>query len=66
MTLVERAIKRVRKAVSLHGKKPLADLVEMDDTNLRGVDRDDWNPTAETLKKLERAADIKGVPEDIQ
>lgn len=56
MTYVDSSIARVRQAAS-KGKKPLADIAGLRDTVLRGSEASSWNPTANTLRALERAAD---------
>ncbi len=52
--MVHETIQRVRLALS-QGEKPsaLARKAELHPNTLYGADREDWNPTANTLKALE-------------
>jgi hypothetical protein len=56
MIFVDRAISRVRKAVALAGKKPLAARADVAHGVLRHVESTDFSPTAGTLRKLENAS----------
>lgn len=67
MTLVDRSIANIRRAVKRIGKKPMADRIGATDSLLRDVMADRWNPTASTLRALEEAAKkVNAVPEDVQ
>lgn len=56
MSQVAQAIETVRKAVTRFKKKPLADRAGLSDYILRDVHSDNFNPQADTLRKLEDAA----------
>lgn len=56
MGTVEGVIQTVRKAVILRSKRFVAMEAGLGDTVLRDVEDDTWNPTAETLTKLEPVA----------
>jgi hypothetical protein len=56
MGSVEGVIQTVRKAVTLRSKLAVASAAGLGDTVLRGVEDDAWNPTADTLTKLEPVA----------
>ena len=53
--MIEQALKRVREYARQKGlsKSAFARAAGLNDTTLRGINRDDWNPTAETLRRLE-------------
>lgn len=55
-TLIDQSIARIREAVRLIGKKPLADRAGVSDAILHNLADADYSPTARTLRKLERAA----------
>ena len=52
---IDQSIARIRAYADAHGwrKSRLAKEAGMQDTTLRGFDTSDWNPTVETLRKLE-------------
>jgi hypothetical protein len=54
--LIDQSLNLVRAAVKKIGKKPLAARADVSDGILRNVDREDFSPTARTLRKLERVA----------
>jgi 3,4-dihydroxy 2-butanone 4-phosphate synthase / GTP cyclohydrolase II len=56
-------IERIRNAVTDRGisRSGLARAAGLHPNSLRSLDDDDWNPTAETLKKLERYLSFSGL-----
>jgi 3,4-dihydroxy 2-butanone 4-phosphate synthase/GTP cyclohydrolase II len=54
--MIATTITRIREHVRTHGAKAdLARRAGLHPNTLIGIDRDDWNPTADTLLKLEAA-----------
>ena len=56
-------LERIRNAVAERGisRSGLARAAGLHPNSLRSLDEDDWNPTAETLKKLERYLSFSGL-----
>lgn len=52
---VQNSIFRIRSFAKARGlsRRALADLAGIGDTTIRNIDEPDWNPTADTLRKLE-------------
>jgi len=55
MALIDRSIQRVCQFARDNNlsKSQLASLAKMNDTTLRNLGKESWNPTSETLRKLE-------------
>jgi ribosome-binding protein aMBF1 (putative translation factor) len=76
MTETDRLMHRVRSYLAQPGvsKAGLAEASGLHKNALRGADRPDWNPTADTLRKVERALPVEMVevmtegdkPDDIE
>lgn len=56
---VDKAIARIRQFKAEHKltMAAFARMAELHENTLRFIDRDDWNPSAETLRKLEAAVE---------
>ncbi|MET0374141.1 MAG: helix-turn-helix transcriptional regulator, partial [Rhizorhabdus sp.] len=56
-------VTRIRDAVAERGisRSGLARAAGLHPNSLRSLDEDDWNPTADTLKKLERDLSYSGL-----
>jgi 3,4-dihydroxy 2-butanone 4-phosphate synthase/GTP cyclohydrolase II len=63
---IEDAIARVRAYAESKGwrKSRLAKEAGLKDTTLRHFDRPTWNPTADTLRRLEAVIPAEFVPQD--
>lgn len=55
--LIERSIARVRAYAAHKGwsRNALAKAAGLNESTIRGIDRPDWSPTADTLRRLEAA-----------
>lgn len=62
---VQHSISRVRAFMKAEGlsRRALAEKAKIGDTTIRNIDEPDWNPTAETLTKLEAVIPAEFVPQ---
>jgi 3,4-dihydroxy 2-butanone 4-phosphate synthase / GTP cyclohydrolase II len=62
--MVSDTIERIREHLRQPGvfKSKLAEQAGLHANTLAGVERDDWNPTADTLKKLEAVLPAEAEP----
>jgi predicted transcriptional regulator len=52
---IDRLLQRVARRARAVGKSRLADAAGVRESSIRKIGRDDWDPRASTLRKLERA-----------